>query len=1164
MDKKNKYIDMLNSDNFATQLNSLPPEEKVNIIYSNDYISELIMRKCELNGVNLFNQEELIKLWKNSEEGNYFKFFLDSNIRNNLLMDICNFPDEILKERYYSSKEVLFLQYIKNDDIIIDIINNSLEEYNISNLISLLSEKRNIDKIIENLLNNPRFNYMYEDLLWYIKDEDKLIQYLEKIPKRDRADYISTIKDDEIKKQMLKSLKIGRGKIIASLSNVEDKEHYLKKIKRQFYFHKSEKNIDIINILASINDINYLKKYINYLNNDWSKYEFLNQASASKEKLPLFEDLILSINNNQYITELLKKCHVWYENLNIDVNITLIDKLIDKINNQKLLIECYKIFDDFKDIQNLIIKRLNKNSINSIVTNDLENFSNYNIFKYIEDDSLFFDAIGHYNFYDNYSDDMLPIFKRFATKYNLNLNHLIKLAQIGNFNILRDFNNNIMKAINLDEESFEKYIKIFEEKNRKMDKSTLFIILNSTLQKNFSLCNQNLINIFANTLQDIDLNNIEAAKMKTNIVCSSLKINNYGISKKELIDGLIKKDNKIINIYNKMTNDYLKKIRNLYVENNMDHVLELVTHACYEKNSLINYLMKVTPVDIILFNLKELRSHKNSKYFEAITKLSSSEMELLENDELLQKIIEFKKNITNQKDIDVSVKQNLKNFNNLYYGYVEYNNSHYLNQPIIKEVKKAYNLYKDNKLNKSFHVDLMSNIDIDKIKNTVFNNEELYKELLKYLSKYKIIALKDIYSPAFTIADIELDPTLIASLISNFELIMKTKMKERNKGNNFNFINELDLANVLNSDANIYSYLLGKEDYKFIKTNPGPNSSSMNKKERLNETIYLLKKMHERKYITVPPIDETIKLKNNKEINICLGNTSSMKNLTYGERTGSCMRIGGFGNSLFNYCLLNENGFHISFNDPTTGKLISRISGFRNDNTVFLNQLRYSLVPNYNDNDLIEACEAIGEKIIEKSKDSKYPIVNVVASNGYAFKKSSVTDLDIQNCKKGLPNFYCDINNKNVIVVATANNGDLLPIKLGQNQVEKYSVSREKPKKYKGIDAADSMIHIEVLDKYYSGIDITDIEVEEKDNVLTSYIGEDWYIAILEDYTIINYIQKNSRDIDTAKKEMNKYLNIIKKEINEIKKENEKYNNKNTDTHIEKGIINEEIRVMRR
>ena len=42
-----------------------------------------------------------------------------------------------------------------------------------------------------------------------------------------------------------------------------------------------------------------------------------------------------------------------------------------------------------------------------------------------------------------------------------------------------------------------------------------------------------------------------------------------------------------------------------------------------------------------------------------------------------------------------------------------------------------------------------------------------------------------------------------------------------------------------------------------------------------------------------------------KNISINCDNTSAI-NLTYGERTGACMRIGGAGRTLFDFCLENE------------------------------------------------------------------------------------------------------------------------------------------------------------------------------------------------------------------------------------------------------------------
>ena len=71
--------------------------------------------------------------------------------------------------------------------------------------------------------------------------------------------------------------------------------------------------------------------------------------------------------------------------------------------------------------------------------------------------------------------------------------------------------------------------------------------------------------------------------------------------------------------------------------------------------------------------------------------------------------------------------------------------------------------------------------------------------------------------------------------------------------------------------------------------------------------------MYERKNISVPPVDEDLELSNGKRMNVVIGNVSDPINLTYGERTGACMRIGGHADSLFDFCLKDDNCFHIRF-----------------------------------------------------------------------------------------------------------------------------------------------------------------------------------------------------------------------------------------------------------
>lgn len=110
----------------------------------------------------------------------------------------------------------------------------------------------------------------------------------------------------------------------------------------------------------------------------------------------------------------------------------------------------------------------------------------------------------------------------------------------------------------------------------------------------------------------------------------------------------------------------------------------------------------------------------------------------------------------------------------------------------------------------------------------------------------------------------------------------------------------MEVAGVYDSSSYKYEILFGRENSKLLVHNPPANSASMSKNLRLENAIYYINIMYKRKYITVPPIDEDISI-NGKNININLGNFTDMINLTYGERTGSCMRIGGTGATLFDF-----------------------------------------------------------------------------------------------------------------------------------------------------------------------------------------------------------------------------------------------------------------------
>ena len=236
------------------------------------------------------------------------------------------------------------------------------------------------------------------------------------------------------------------------------------------------------------------------------------------------------------------------------------------------------------------------------------------------------------------------------------------------------------------------------------------------------------------------------------------------------------------------------------------------------------------------------------------------------------------------------------------------------------------------KYDKNNSINILSELDINSLKDNLFNNKELYEEFLNILNSYKMIGWGDTFSRLAGLSDLEIDNSTIASFINNYYLIMPSLRKKVEKDNYYNnetrkisLSSMLDEAEVYGSDSYKYKKLLGNVDYKLIRKNPTPNAAASTKEQRLELSVDKVKEMYKRKYITIPPLKKEIEIKDDKKIIISVGNTCDMMNLTYGERTGACMRIAGHADSLFNFCLSNENGFHVKFTD-IKGNLVSRVS----------------------------------------------------------------------------------------------------------------------------------------------------------------------------------------------------------------------------------------------
>ena len=327
--------------------------------------------------------------------------------------------------------------------------------------------------------------------------------------------------------------------------------------------------------------------------------------------------------------------------------------------------------------------------------------------------------------------------------------------------------------------------------------------------------------------------------------------------------------------------------------------------------------------------------------------------------------------------------------------------------------------------------------------------------------------------------------------------------------------------------------IFGTEDFKYIAGNPGPNSASMQKEKRIEEAIEYLKTIRTRSYVTVPPVDRDFVLSNGKKMNIVLGNFSNMINLTYGERTGSCMRIGGAGKSLYDFCLKDENGFHIRFSNPKNSKFISRVSGFRNGNTVFLNELRYAEDIEYTNKDVVEACKLIANELIELTKDSPCPIENVVISPYYSMEESNmpVQKSEIQNPQQGLKNFYTDIRSKLIVLSTTSQTKNIVTPKLGLKNVPKYPVARDKKNILYNKAGQEYLAHLKSLDQILSGVPVEELDISVDEKVAVCLVGEDWCVTIDKEGHIEKYIMNNTNNEQAAITEVQAALQYVKENL---------------------------------
>ena len=701
---------------------------------------------------------------------------------------------------------------------------------------------------------------------------------------------------------------------------------------------------------------------------------------------------------------------------------------------------------------------------------------------------------------------------------------------------------NMKKLFSMPEEDFNNLIEVF--RSSKLTNDNVNTVYNAFVQKMFTKNREDAIRIFPRLKSMIDIKNEAGMEQILYQMCKEFSasmgfsVNEFlktqdsemGLSTQELLSQIgyqVTTPNEVLNAITEICKDMIeeKKIENQDIKMSVIHAFcNYYIKKCreqymtfYDKDMLLQLPKKVSEEKLIKKAFSTVPSGELFSLFRQVhlEDLDENLRTLLQNEELLRDCIEFKKNSSSSLKIDV--RKNLRNFNTL--------TKMLCSQGLLDSYANIEEMesFIPDTLGKQA-LEVLEKLDFDRLFANgeflgmdgkpyigLFHNPEKLEELKKIFQKYGFLAWDDIFTILAESAQVQEygSSVVFATFMNRFEAISSEIKAESSHEFLFKALKTAYLRTV---DSRLIN-LLGKEDYELLLKNPGPNSGHKNGEERLKVAESLVPQMYQRESITIPPTNREFETSGGKKLRVVVGDTTSTINLTYGERTKACMRLDGVDEQLFHIALLDPNGFHIRFEDPETGKLVSRITGFRNGNSVFCNQLRYSLMSSeYTDEELLEVTKSYAQTLLEQTKDSAYPIQNVFIGHGYAIQGKSfvsITEPMKKNFKEDfqIGYFPTDVDEKSAMVLATtAFDKEYEELDFGLEKADRYPVLREPVTMHTDVRRLNQL---QLIDQKLSGGSLDEVTLLSEEDISQVITGADWYICIMKDGQVISKILDN-------------------------------------------------------
>lgn len=1014
------------------------------------------------------------------EEKNYF-------LSNTSLFE---FSDDISKI-FEEDKQALFLaNYYKNDEA-----------------LGLLKQISNYD------------NVLGAAAISSLSDDSIKIQYLDKVSYDDiRMTIILSFREDKDKIDCLGKVENEdyRFLIISSLETVENKIGCLDKLK------SNERKAEIIAKFSHDED---KIKGLNSITGDFYKAQIISDFDSDEKKIPYLDE-IQGDNERAKIVSSFKK--------NID-KIRYLDKIQDDYERMTIV----SFFEEDEDKIKGLDKIAKDHYRASIISDFKSKEKKIEALSKIKDGSALTDAINSIGT----DEELSELLKGMNFEYYPAYEKIKKPTPVDDKTLLRLTyeQDEMFRSVLENEEALNKFMEFFKtlKESSVIDKSNMDSILEAVILKEFSQKQADIWNIFSTIKGMADRKEVD------DITRELYNILRYSENTKNLVGADLEK----------FKNEYI-----LDSESLKKFVIDLVSGDADTKKTVLDRLRKITSqyINLKIEDYKIGRKKELYGLLDIDRKIDRNFLikNVIENNDLMtltnlikrfypdrltpdiESALEYR--ITDPKNAPREVKAYFKEINNIF---VDLYNNHYkelcesFKRDGVEEIKYDENIKSDN--SSAINLLFSSTDNLNEICRLCLHGNPLeYDRVINLIKKHHLMGLGNNFSKLFEKIGISFNSF---DVISNISKVAKKLGKM-----DIEEIEKMKLIDVLTfvSPIEELERLLGEENASLIVRNPIPNAASLTSGARINKVSEYINKMYEKRVVNVPTIDTNYTLESGKKMNVQVGNFTNPINLTYGERTGACMRIGGAGRELFDFCLENTAGFHIKFSSEI-GEFVSRVSGFRVGNTLFLNELRNSCLEGFNNQDVIEACQRIAKDIIEESKKSEYPIENVVVSEDFALKGSkSFINLDVSLGKDGVktPGYY-DVKPDKCVLLATSNSDNtrkFVPFK--DTPMPEYDVLRDKVQYMSDSDEIKSSINrIHMINEVLDGkelLELSHFEEDEEKKYIDAFVGEDFYVAVDKDGNIEDYIMPNTKDMERANKEVRESLNRLKDAINRTVLEN--------------------------